>query len=157
MTTSEHLIVYTDGSCLGNPGPGGWAWAIPHGAYGAGPDEHTTNQRMEVNAVIQALDFLFSKEELPKSITVISDSTYVIKCFQDKWHAGWLRRGWKNSQGQPVANRDLWEQLFALALEPKVPIAWKWVKGHAGDFWNDVVDQLALAAATTQQPTSGTR
>ncbi len=157
MSASEHLIVYTDGSCLGNPGPGGWAWAVPHGPFGAGPDTHTTNQRMEVNAVIQALDFLFSQDSLPQSVTVISDSTYVIKCFQDKWHAGWLRRGWKNSQGQPVANRDLWEQLFALALEPKVPITWKWVKGHSGDFWNDVVDQLALTAATSQQPSSGTR
>jgi ribonuclease HI len=112
---------------------------------------------MEVTAVIEALDYLFGLEELPHAITVVSDSTYVIKCFQDRWHAGWLRRGWKNSQGQPVANRDLWELLFALALAPKVPITWQWVKGHSGDQWNDVVDQLALTAATTQQATSGSK
>jgi len=151
------ITVYTDGSCLGNPGPGGWAWAVPCGAYAAGPDAHTTNQRMEVNAVIEALTALIDTAEAQGGITVISDSTYVIKCFQDRWHAGWLRRGWKNSQGQPVANRDLWERLFALALEPVVPLTWKWVKGHSGDQWNDVVDELALAAATTQRPTSGTR
>lgn len=151
------LVVYTDGSCLGNPGPGGWAWAVPDGPYAAGPAPQTTNQRMEVQAVLEALTALINTDEADGGITVISDSTYVIKCFNDRWHAGWLRRGWKNSQGQAVANRDLWEPLFAVALNPRVSITWTWVKGHSGDRWNDVVDQLALGAAQSQRPTSGGR
>ena len=105
-------IAYTDGSCLGNPGPGGWAWAVDGGPSDSGGEPHTTNQRMEVLAVIRAL------ESLPGPVHVVSDSTYVVNCFRQQWHAGWKRRGWKNSQGKPVANRDLWERLFALALDP---------------------------------------
>jgi ribonuclease HI len=104
---------------------------------------------MEVNAVLEALR---SNEE--PEIEIISDSTYVIKCFQDAWWAGWKRRGWKNSQGKPVANRDLWEPLFELALDDRRTIKWTWVKGHSGDRWNDVVDELALEAARTQRPSS---
>ena len=136
------IRVYTDGSCLGNPGPGGWAWAIPGGASASGGEAHTTNQRMEIQAVLEALKVLEDPE-----IEIISDSTYVVKCFQDRWWAGWQRRGWKNSQGKPVANRELWEPLFELALDERKLITWTWVKGHSGDQWNDVVDQMAQAAA----------
>jgi len=142
--------VYTDGSCRGNPGPGGWAWASDdQTTYAAGADRHTTNQRMEVLAVIEALR---SCPEDP--IEIVSDSTYVVKCFNDKWHAGWLRRGWKNSQGQPVANRDLWEQLFDLVLHSGRSVKFTWVKGHSGDRMNDFVDVLATAAADSQQSVS---
>lgn len=136
------LRIYTDGSCLGNPGPGGWAWAIPHGESASGGEAQTTNQRMEMQAVIEALRSADDAE-----IEIISDSTYVVKCFQDRWWAGWQRRGWKNSQGKPVANRELWEPLLELALDESKSITWTWVKGHSGDQWNDVVDQLAQAAA----------
>jgi ribonuclease HI len=136
------IRVYTDGSCLGNPGPGGWAWAIPGGASASGGEDHTTNQRMEIQAVLEALKAIEDSE-----IEIISDSTYVVKCFQDRWWAGWQRRGWKNSQGKPVANRELWEPLFELALDESRLITWTWVKGHSGDQWNDVVDQMAQAAA----------
>ena len=136
------IRVYTDGSCLGNPGPGGWAWAIPGGASASGGEAHTTNQRMEIQAVLEAVKVLEDPE-----IEIISDSTYVVKCFQDRWWAGWQRRGWKNSQGKPVANRELWEPLFELALDERKLITWTWVKGHSGDQWNDVVDQMAQAAA----------
>ncbi len=146
------VIIYTDGSCLGNPGPGGWAWAVPDGAYGSGPEAQSTNQRMEVMAVLEAL-----RSNTDAEVEIVSDSTYVIKCFQDAWWAGWKRRGWKNSQGKPVANRDLWEPLFELALDPARSITWTWVKGHSGDTWNDVVDLLALEAAQSQRPVSGTR
>ncbi len=137
--------VFTDGSCRGNPGPGGWAWAASKEHYGSGADAHTTNQRMEVQAVIEAL------RAFPDgSIEIVSDSTYVVKCFNDKWHVGWLRRRWKNSQGQPVANRDLWEQLIPLVLDGGREVRFTWVKGHAGDKGNEFVDVLATAAADSQ-------
>jgi len=146
------IRIYTDGSCLSNPGPGGWAWAIPDGAFGSGAAAQTTNQRMEVTAALEALRSV----DLPE-IEIVSDSTYVVKCFQDRWWAGWQRRGWKNSQGKPVANRDLWEPLFEVALDSSRSISFSWVKGHSGDRWNDVVDELALEAAKTQRGRSGER
>ena len=135
--------IHTDGACRGNPGPGGWAWASGRDSYASGAAAHTTNQRMEVMAVIEAL-----RENDDSPLEIVSDSSYVVKCFNDKWHVGWLRRGWKNSQGKPVANRDLWEPLLELALETDRKIAFRWVKGHSGDRWNDFVDELAVAAAT---------
>jgi ribonuclease HI len=142
-------VVYTDGSCLGNPGPGGWAWAIPGGSYASGPDPHSTNQRMEITAVLKAL------EELKGPLLVISDSTYVVHCFRDRWYDGWKRRGWKNTAGKPVANRDLWEPLLDLALDPGRTVRFGWVKGHSGDAMNDRVDLLATAAAAAQVGQSG--
>ncbi len=138
--------VHTDGSCRGNPGPGGWAWAAGTAEFASGATEHTTNQRMEVLAVIEAL-----RAHPEGSLEIVSDSTYVVKCFHDKWHAGWLRRGWKNSQGQPVANRDLWEQLIPLVLGSSREITFTWVKGHSGDPMNDFVDALATEAADRQR------
>jgi ribonuclease HI len=146
VATLEPVVVYTDGSCLGNPGPGGWAWAVPDGPHGSGGEPRTTNQRMEIMAVIQALRAI-DEGDGTTSVTVISDSTYVVKCFQDRWWEAWLLRGWRNSQRQPVANRDLWEPLLQLALESEREVAFRWVKGHSGDRWNDFVDELAVAAA----------
>ncbi len=136
--------VYTDGACRGNPGPGGWAWAVAGGPCGSGGEPHTTNQRMEVLAVIEAL------RSLPGPVHVVSDSTYVVNCFRQKWWAGWRRRGWRNSQGKPVANRDLWESLLALALDDSRSVTFSWVKGHSGDKMNDLVDRLATEAADRQ-------
>ncbi len=138
--------IHTDGACRGNPGPGGWAWAWGYDVYASGSESHTTNQRMEVRAVIEAL-----RENADGPIEIVSDSTYVVKCFHDKWHVGWLRRGWKNSQGQPVANRDLWEELFPLVLESDRVVTFSWVKGHSGDAMNDFVDVLATGAADLQR------
>ena len=140
-------VVFTDGACLGNPGPGGWAWAVPDGAYASGYESRTTNQRMEVTAVLEAL------RALPGPLQVVSDSTYVVNCFRDKWWEGWLRRGWMNSARKPVANRDLWEPLVALYRE-RGDVTFRWVKGHSGDRMNDLVDELAVAAARTQQSAS---
>ena len=142
----QPVVVYTDGSCLGNPGPGGWAWAIPDGPFGSGGESRTTNQRMEILAALEALRTLTPEE--PPGIEVVSDSTYVVKCFTDRWWQGWQRRNWRNSQNKPVANRDLWEPLLELALEADRTVEFRWVKGHSGDRWNDFVDELAVAAAT---------
>jgi ribonuclease HI len=106
---------------------------------------------MEVTAALEALRTL--DDEV---VEIVSDSTYVVKCFQDRWWAGWHRRGWKNSQGQPVANRDLWEPLLEVALNERRSITFTWVKGHSGDRWNDAVDELALAAAKSQAARIGT-
>jgi len=112
-------VVYTDGSCLGNPGPGGWGWATLDGRSASGGEPHTTNQRMEINAVVEAL------RALDGPVHVVSDSTYVVNCFKQRWWAGWQRKGWRNSQGKPVANRDLWEALFELALDGGRPVTFE--------------------------------
>jgi ribonuclease HI len=145
------LVVYTDGACRGNPGRGGWAWAVPGGRFASGAEAHTTNQRMEITAALEALRALRDH----RSIEVVSDSTYVVNCFRQRWWQGWLRNDWKNSQKKPVANRDLWEPLFELALDPEYDIRFRWVKGHSGDRYNDEVDQLATEAADLQVGITG--
>ena len=139
---------YTDGACLGNPGPGGWAWAVADGPYASGPAAATTNQRMEITAAFEAVRALEGRLE------VVSDSTYVVHCFRDRWWEGWIKRGWKNSKREPVANRDLWEPFIEL-VRARGDVTFSWVKGHSGDVMNDVVDRLAVAAALTQEGTTG--
>lgn len=149
-------LVYTDGSCLGNPGPGGWAWAVPDGPFASGAEPRSTNQRMEVTATLEALRALLGDGSTsPEPLEVVSDSTYVVNCFLQRWWAGWERRAWRNSAGKPVANRDLWEPLVALVKGAARPVRFRWVKGHSGDHWNEVVDRLALAAASSGQGASG--
>ena len=140
------MRIHTDGACRGNPGPGGWAWACGRDGFASGAEARTTNQRMELRAVLEAL-----RANPDEDVEIVSDSTYVVKCFNDSWYVGWLRRGWKNSQGQPVANRDLWEPLFDLTLRGGRTVTFSWVKGHAGDPMNEFVDELATAAADRQQ------
>ena len=142
--------VYTDGACLGNPGPGGWAWAVPDGAFSSGADARTTNQRMELTAALEAL------RSLPGPVVVMSDSTYVVNCFRDRWYEGWIRRGWRNAQNKPVSNRDLWEPLLQLYLGRVEEVVFRWVKGHGGDPMNDLVDRLAVEAANRQTGRQGT-
>jgi ribonuclease HI len=143
-------VVYTDGACLGNPGPGGWAWAVPGGQYSSGAAARTTNQRMEIQAALEAVTHLDGLLE------VVSDSTYVVNCFRDRWWEGWLARGWKNSQKKPVANRDLWEPLVAAYRADPGRLQFRWVKGHSGDSMNELVDRLAVEAASTQRGRHGT-
>jgi ribonuclease HI len=141
--------VFTDGACLGNPGPGGWAWAEPDGAYASGAEARTTNQRMEITAAYEAV------AAHPGPLEVVSDSTYVVNCFRDRWWAGWLARGWVNSARKPVANRDLWEPFVEL-VNRRGDVTFRWVKGHSGDRMNDLVDLLAVEAAQTQRGRAGT-
>lgn len=139
------ITVYTDGACRGNPGRGGWAWAVPGGRFASGAEPATTNQRMEITAALEALRSLTA--DGASDVDVVSDSTYVVNCFKDRWWQGWQRRNWKNSQNKPVANRDLWEPLIELAVSSESNVTWRWVKGHSGDPWNDRVDELATIAA----------
>ncbi len=157
MSAAEEptTVVFTDGACAGNPGRGGWAWAVaPDGEpNGSGGAAHTTNQRMELQAVLEAL------RALPGRLTIVSDSTYVVHCFRDKWWVKWKANGWKNSQKQPVANTDIWMPLVEL-VQQRQP-TFRWVKGHSGDPMNDLVDRLAVAASagpfdpTPSPPTYG--
>ena len=131
---------FTDGACRGNPGPGGWAWAVHEGDQGSGHDPATTNQRMEVRAALEAV------RSLPGPLVVVSDSTYVVNCFKNSWWTSWRARGWLNSARKPVANRDLWEPLVDL-VEARGDVTFRWVKGHSGDPMNDLVDRLAVEAS----------
>lgn len=137
------LTVYTDGACSGNPGPGGWGWAVaPSGEpHGSGGERQTTNQRMEIYAAFDALRTL---TPLGEPVHVIADSTYVVNCFRDRWWVKWERNGWKNAKREPVANADLWRPLIELVKANTV--TWGWVKGHSGNPMNDLVDALAVAA-----------
>jgi ribonuclease HI len=133
------MEVWTDGACSGNPGPGGWAWATRDGRQASGGDRHTTNQRMEIHAALEAV------RALDGPLIVVSDSTYVVNCFRDAWWRGWLSRGWVNSAKKPVANRDLWEPLVT-AVRDRGDVTFRWIKGHSGDPMNDLVDRLAVDA-----------
>lgn len=145
---SEPTRAYTDGACRGNPGPGGWAWAVPGGAWASGHDPDTTNQRMEITAALEAA------RALPGPLVIVSDSTYVVHCWRDRWWEGWLKRGWRNAKKEPVANRDLWEPLVEI-FRTRDDLALEWVKGHAGDPMNDLVDRLAVRASHTGHGDAG--
>lgn len=152
MPYSNKVKVYTDGSCLGNPGPGGWACVVIESgkvSQFSGGAVNTTNNRMELMAVINALTYL--KE--PSSVTLYSDSQYVIRAFKEGWLEKWQRNGWNNTTGE-VKNKDLWKLLYILA--GKHEIEWNWVKGHAGDKYNEICDTLAVTAARHYQKNGDT-
>lgn len=138
-------VVFTDGACIRNPGPGGWAWAVSAEHHGSGSEPATTNQRMELTAVLEAV------KAFPGRLEVVSDSTYVVNCFKDRWWAGWRSKGWRNSKGEPVANQDLWRDLVGRVVDERAgEITFRWVKGHSGNLMNDLVDRLATDAARNQ-------
>ncbi|MFA6178766.1 MAG: ribonuclease HI [Methylophilaceae bacterium] len=139
MSNQLHVEIYADGACKGNPGPGGWgAWLSFDGKEKEmfGGELLTTNNRMELTAVIRALEAL--KREC--DVKVYTDSVYVQKGITE-WIHGWKLRGWRTSDKKPVKNDDLWKQLDGLAQQHK--IQWIWVKGHAGDVGNERADGLA--------------
>jgi ribonuclease HI/uncharacterized phage-like protein YoqJ len=141
--------VYTDGACIGNPGPGGWAWAVPGGGYASGADANSTNQRMELTAVLSAM------RAISGPVVVVSDSKYVVDCFNQGWYVEWERRDWKTSKREPVANQDLWKPVVALFRARHDELVFRWVKGHSEDPTNDLVDRLAVEAAKTQSGRHG--
>ncbi len=143
-STTRRVAVYTDGACLDNPGMGGWAWVLPDGPYESGFDSRTTNNRMELMAVIRALEALAGFG----NIEVVTDSRYVSSCFEERWWEGWERRGWKTASRKPVKNQDLWRPLVGRVLDGGV--TFRWVKGHRGNFWNEFADSQANEAARMQ-------
>jgi len=140
----DKVIIFTDGACRGNPGPGGWGAILriderEKELYGAERD--TTNNRMELMAAIQALEAL----KHPCEVILTTDSEYVKKGITE-WIDGWKRRGWKTADKKPVKNQDLWQRLDEAVRKHKHLIHWKWVKGHSGHAENERADQLANMA-----------
>ena len=135
----EVVRIYTDGACKGNPGPGGWGALLRSGAHERelyGGDPATTNNRMELTAVIRALEALKRQSK----VEIYTDSEYVMKGITE-WLAAWKRRGWKTADRKPVKNADLWRELEALVHKHEV--RWHWVRGHAGHPENERADALA--------------
>jgi ribonuclease HI len=149
---SNEAIIFTDGACLGNPGPGGYAAVITIAGQEqvvVGRDRSTTNNKMEMTAAIKALEAV--SKDLP--IVIHSDSQYVIKGATE-WLRGWKAKGWRKADGKPVLNQDLWQQMDAMMTGRK--ITWKWVKGHAGHPENERVDRLANWEAVRASAGAGT-
>lgn len=138
----KEVTVFTDGACSGNPGPGGWGAILRFGEHEkelSGGETETTNNRMELSAVIAALSAL--KE--PCRVTVVTDSKYVSDAVTLGWAEGWRKKGWKRAGGAPAQNPDLWEKLLSLLKVHEVKFVW--VKGHDGHPENERCDRLAVA------------
>ena len=146
-SSPNRVLIYTDGGCIGNPGPGGWAAVLQHGEREkelSGRFRDTTNNRMELRAAIEALEAL----KRPCAVDLYTDSAYVRNGIT-KWIQGWQRNGWRTANKQPVKNRDLWLRLLS-AIERHHSaggVEWHWTKGHAGNVLNERVDVLANGAA----------
>jgi ribonuclease HI len=151
-SSPEAILVYTDGGCIGNPGPGGWAAILRFGAHQkelSGRAGKTTNNRMELRAAIEALEAI----KRPFRVEIYTDSQYLREGIT-RWVHGWQRNQWHTTAKQPVKNRDLWQRLLAAVArhEPAGGVEWRWTKGHAGDALNERADEIANAAARAATP-----
>ena len=141
--TDAVVEISTDGACLGNPGPGGWGAVLRYKDKEkriSGSDPDTTNNKMELTAAIEGLAALTR----PSRVIIYTDSTYLRNGIT-KWVAGWQANGWKTKDKKPVKNADLWRRL--IEEEQRHQVEWRWVKGHAGDHYNEIADELATTAA----------
>ncbi len=139
----EEVTIYTDGACSGNPGPGGWGAMLMYKGNKkeiSGGKENTTNNVMELTAVIEGLKLL----KFPCKVKLYSDSAYVVNAFIQKWIYGWIKNGWKNSSKEPVKNKELWQELYELTKTHEVEFIK--VKGHADNEYNNRCDELARNA-----------
>jgi len=147
--------IYTDGGCSGNPGPGGWAYVMVMQTFqgdqiiakDSGREKETTNNRMELTAVINALRALKKMNNVPRQAVLFTDSQYVQKGITE-WILTWKRNSWKTSDKKPVKNRELWTELDSLACE--FPLKWEWIKGHAGNKYNELCDIMTQEAINQQ-------
>ena len=140
MFIMEEVTIYTDGACSGNPGPGGWGSILMMGENRkeiSGGSANTTNNIMELTAVIEALKML----KRPCKVNIYSDSAYVVKAFVQKWIYGWMKKGWKTAGNEPVKNKELWQELYELTKIHDV--TFNKVKGHADNEFNNRCDELA--------------
>ena len=140
--TLKKIYAYTDGACSGNPGPGGWGAILKYGEHVrelSGGEAETTNNRMELTAVIEALSALREACE----VEICSDSRYVVDAVEKGWVYAWQKKGWKRSNNEPALNVDLWQKLLPLLKRHKV--TFKWIKGHSGHPENERCDALAVA------------
>ncbi len=139
----EPIVIYTDGGCSGNPGPGGWGCVVIDGDDArelSGGDKLTTNNKMELTAAIMALTVIKNTPRFEgREIQLYSDSQYVRNGITS-WIKSWKKNGWRTSQKKPVLNQELWQELDG--LNASLPVTWNWVKGHAGVKWNERCDQL---------------
>ncbi|MBP3707751.1 MAG: ribonuclease HI [Clostridia bacterium] len=139
----DEVTIYTDGACSGNPGPGGWGSVLIYKGIKreiSGGQKETTNNIMEITAVLEALKLL----KHPCIVNVYSDSAYVVNCFTQGWIYNWIKKGWKTSNNEPVKNKDLWEELYKLTKIHKV--TFNKVKGHSDNELNNKCDELARNA-----------
>ena len=151
---ADCILIHTDGSCIGNPGPGGWAASLRRISGGvevqklivSGSAPATTNNRMELVAALEALKSLRPDEASP--VIVRSDSQYLVKGMTE-WQPRWVARGWRKADGKAVGNQDLWMELIAKATRRTV--RWQWVRGHVGDHFNGEVDVVATSVARAMQ------
>jgi ribonuclease HI len=146
-TPPKTIMIYTDGACLGNPGPGGFGAVIDCNGERreiSGGRKLTTNNRMELLAVIAALELL----EEPSIVSLVTDSRYVHDAIEKRWLASWIKKGWVNSERKPVKNQDLWQRMIPLIARHKVKF--NWVRGHTGHPENERCDVLARNAATSR-------
>ena len=153
MSAPSVVVIATDGACKGNPGIGGWGAILRAGTNErelSGSEAHTTNNRMELTAAIEALNAL----KAPCTVKLSTDSVYVLDGIT-KWVHGWQRRGWRTADGSAVKNVDLWQALIAAAARHQV--GWHWVKGHSGDPDNERADGLANAAVAARRLATSTR
>jgi len=146
------LEIYTDGSSLGNPGPGGWGTVVVDNntivKELGGCHKDTTNNRMELQAAIEALKYIVREEV--ETVTIHADSAYVLNGITS-WVFGWEKNGWKTSKKEPVLNQDLWKEFIGLVREFKGKIIWQKVKGHSGHVFNDKADEIATSKASLQK------
>lgn len=145
MEQPPEILLFADGACSGNPGPGGWGAILRSPAQNvekrmSGGERNTTNNRMELTAVIEGLKAL----KKPCNVTVTTDSRYVVDAFEKRWLLNWQKNGWRTASRQPVKNEDLWRALMD-AMRPH-RVQWQWIRGHAGHPENELADSLAVAA-----------
>lgn len=155
MQKEKTILIFTDGGCSGNPGPGAWAYLIATTSEPqtiieehSGAEPHTTNNRMELQAVIAALESIHNTRPATQEISLHTDSQYVQKGIS-QWIKSWKQNNWRTANKEPVKNKDLWQHLDQLAAD--LPIKWNWVKGHAGHKYNEHCDMLVRKAITSIQ------